>query len=114
MPQVIDRPFMVKASRVPWRGAIEIGIFRSYGSSEMQFLTLEEVPQTVSEGAVIEPAFELREELAQMLMDELWVCGIRPTEGAGTAGAMRAAENNLKDLREVTARLFSLLERKQS
>ena len=40
----------------------------------------------------------LQTEQAQQLMDELWNCGIRPTEGAGSAGAMAAVQAHLKDL----------------
>ena len=42
----------------------------------------------------------------QELMDTLWTCGIRPTEGAGTAGSMRAVENHLKDMQKI---VFELL-----
>ena len=39
-----------------------------------------------------------REE-AQQLIDELWQVGIRPTEGKGSAGALAAVEEHLKDER---------------
>lgn len=32
-------------------------------------------------------------------MDELWQAGIRPAEGAGSAGQMAATENHLQDMR---------------
>lgn len=38
---------------------------------------------------------------AQMLMDELWECGLRPTEGKGSAGALEATRNHLKDMRRL-------------
>lgn len=38
---------------------------------------------------------------AQVLMDDLWNCGIRPTDGAGTAGSMRATEKHLEDMRAI-------------
>ena len=34
-------------------------------------------------------------------MDELWNCGIRPAEGAGSAGQMAATERHLQDLQRV-------------
>jgi len=58
--------------------------------------------EQVEEG--IEPPFEpvrLEPEAAQMLMDSLWMSGIRPTEGAGTAGSIRAVENHLQDMRAI-------------
>lgn len=48
-----------------------------------------------------EPTFSLEMEQAQTLMDDLWNCGIRPTEGAGSAGAMRATERHLEDMRKL-------------
>lgn len=48
-----------------------------------------------------EPAFVLGQEEAQGLMDELWTAGIRPTEGAGTAGSMAAAQAHLADMRRI-------------
>ena len=50
-------------------------------------------------------SFPLQETAAQVLMDTLWNCGIRPTEGAGTAGAMAAAQAHLQDLRSINAKL---------
>lgn len=35
---------------------------------------------------------------AQLLMDDLWRCGIRPSEGAGSAGHAAATERHLKCL----------------
>ena len=44
------------------------------------------------------PTFNLYEEEAQILMDDLWNCGFRPTEGTGSAGSLAATERHLKDL----------------
>lgn len=53
---------------------------------------------------------------AQALMDDLWRCGIRPTEGAGSAGAMSAVQEHLKQLKEentwLKAKVDQLLEEK--
>lgn len=40
-------------------------------------------------------------EDAQLLMDDLWDCGFRPTEGTGSAGAMAATQSHLKDLQRL-------------
>ena len=52
-----------------------------------------------------DPSFSLTPVAAQVLMDDLWACGIRPTEGAGTAGAMRATERHLEDMRALVFKL---------
>ena len=43
----------------------------------------------------------ISKDTAQILMDDLWTCGIRPTEGQGSAGAMAAVQEHLKDLRKL-------------
>lgn len=54
------------------------------------------------EGAmIVEPTVHMIQDDAQQLMDALWVCGIRPTEGAGSAGAMAAAQAHLADMRTI-------------
>lgn len=55
----------------------------------------------VKEGDFVDPALRLKPEEAQRLMDELWACGVRPTEGAGSAGAMAATERHLADMRKI-------------
>src|SRR5690349_15334673 len=55
------------------------------------------------------PFLRLNETTAQVLMDSLWECGIRPTDGAGSAGAMAATERHLKDMQTIA---FDLLNRK--
>jgi hypothetical protein len=38
---------------------------------------------------------------AQRLMDELWQCGLRPSEGTGSAGSLAATERHLADMRTI-------------
>lgn len=51
----------------------------------------------------------LKRKNAQALMDALWQCGLRPSEGSGSAGAMLAAQEHIKDLREVYKKLFEIV-----
>jgi len=41
----------------------------------------------------------LDDEESQQLMDDLWRCGLRPTEGQGSAGALLATQEHVRDLR---------------
>lgn len=52
-----------------------------------------------------EAAFYLRPDEAQNLMDELWRCGVRPSEGAGSAGSLRQAESHIASLRAIAFKL---------
>ena len=56
----------------------------------------------------LNPTLYLATEKAQELMDSLWSCGIRPTEGNGSAGAMRAAERHIEDLRKVAFKALGI------
>lgn len=53
-----------------------------------------------------DPLVRLHREEAQSLMDQLWSCGIRPAEGAGSAGAMTAAQAHLQDMRTIALGLL--------
>lgn len=47
------------------------------------------------------PTFSLGESNTQLLMDELWNCGFRPSEGSGSAGAFAAQGSHLKDMQRL-------------
>lgn len=57
-------------------------------------------------GAMVEPMLRLGIQQAQQLIDELWQCGLRPTEGAGSAGSLAATERHLKDMQTVALGLL--------
>jgi hypothetical protein len=69
---------------------------------EMEIIESNVAPHT--------PTFRLEQVNAQALMDELWNCGIRPTEGTGSAGALAATQNHLKDMQGVSDRLLKMIE----
>lgn len=48
-----------------------------------------------------DPSLVISVTAAQKLMDMLWDCGIRPTEGTGSAGAMAATQKHLDDMRRL-------------
>jgi hypothetical protein len=87
----------IRAFSAPWHRAVEILIGDHDGRTRVKEVVLERL----EEGVVQPPSFTLDHETAQTLMDDLWQCGIRPTEGAGSAGAMRATERHLEDLRSL-------------
>lgn len=59
-------------------------------------LTYEAVPS----GQMLPgPTMTMNMKTAQHLMDELWRCGLRPAEGSGSAGALKATERHLEDMR---------------
>jgi len=82
--------------------SVEIYIFSTNFEKGQKTVCEDIVMKKITEedmGIEIEPSLKLSPDNAQILMDDLWDCGIRPTEGAGTAGAMKKIEDHLKDLR---------------
>lgn len=46
---------------------------------------------------------------AQMLMDSLWDCGIRPSNGEGNAGQLSATTAHLNDMRNIVKQLMEVV-----
>lgn len=52
-------------------------------------------------GFHVEPFIRMEIAEAQKLMDELWHCGLRPSEGTGSAGSLAATQKHLEDFRKI-------------
>ncbi len=81
---------------LPWSGSIEL-LGMVNGSHAIVPVTIEKA----TEGEIIRPFIVLQFHQAQTLMDSLWDCGLRPSEGSGSAGAMAAVQEHLKDMRRL-------------
>lgn len=96
----------VRCQREPWRDGIEVAVFDKHPTGRVMFaerLTLREL----TEGEMLpEPTIRLRNDEAQMLIDELWRCGLRPSEGSGSAGSLAATERHLKDMQRIALGLL--------
>lgn len=57
-------------------------------------------------GFIEQPTMTLEREAAQQLMDQLWICGLRPSEGSGSAGSLAATERHLKDMQTIAMGLL--------
>lgn len=57
-------------------------------------------------GTPAQPMLRLQIHQAQQLMDELWQCGLRPTEGTGSAGSLAATERHLADMQKIALTLL--------
>jgi len=56
----------------------------------------------------IKPIMILSEESAQILMDDLWRAGLRPTVGTSPSGQINALENHVDSLQSIVSNLFKL------
>ena len=63
-------------------------------------MTMEHVP----EGKEVPTSFKLTDEAAQELMNRLWNLGVRPSDGTGNTGQLKATEDHLKDMRKIVSK----------
>jgi len=84
----------LRAVSAPWHRGVELLVRQgnAYGVN----VTME-----TNERGLIEPTLRIGMDEAQVLMDDLWAAGLRPTEGAGSAGSLRATERHLEDMRRI-------------
>jgi len=62
-----------------------------------QPVSFEDGPQ----GALVDPFLLITEDEAQGLIDELWRCGLRPTQGKQSEGVNNTQEKHLEDMRAI-------------
>lgn len=94
----------LQCRRQPWSNRIEMAILstETIGGSRFGYVG-KVVFHKIEEGQMVDDndVIPMKNEEAQQLMDELWRCGLRPTEGAGSAGQMAATERHLADMRKI-------------
>lgn len=90
---------IIRAQRQLFSGKIEVACIKEYGD-KAEIAVPAEFKQ-IDSNLFCEPFLLLSTNSAQMLMDELWNCGIRPSEGTGSAGSLAATERHLKDLQRL-------------
>lgn len=74
---------------------------RDYGPHKMWIAKPLEFVEHKEGEASGPPLISLSMTAAQHLMDRLWICGLRPSEGTGSAGALAAVERHLDDMRRL-------------
>lgn len=94
-----DNLLQVRCLPRPWSDDVAVYfVKREFGSRSIAKITeFEKVP----EGASLppEPSIALPTGLAQILMDELWTAGIRPSEARGGNDVVAAHVRHLEDMR---------------
>ena len=105
------RNFKVHAENRFYADAIAIHIYERLQNGDISLLSGLQFT-THHEAEIVEPqeAIQLQRETAQQLMDALWQCGLRPSEGSGSAGSLKATESHLKDMQELSRRLLGIVE----
>jgi hypothetical protein len=95
----------VVANRSTWGASVQIAIYQLDMAGRCSMASIE--MREAVEGQELSPAITLNPNQAQELIDSLWQAGLRPTEGTGSAGSLKATENHLADMRKIA---FKLLE----
>lgn len=108
MPTYLDRSLMGEiefyAQNTNWYDRIELfGRARSTDGKMTMFeaIVLESLPADEAAAMRAEPFVVIDRVEAQTLMDTLWDCGLRPSEGMGSAGQLAAVKNHLEDMRRL-------------
>ena len=93
------KQFIFHAQRAPFGRGIAIHMAQRNG--DQLFVVDDVLLSKAVEGEMSRPMLDLDLTAAQQLMDELWHCGLRPTEGSGSADSLAATERHLADMRRL-------------
>lgn len=96
---MIDRKLRIHAQREFLFDGISLHLFNDQG--HQLAVAKPVVMEAIENGAFATPMLNIGMETAQQLMDELWNCGVRPTEGSGSAGSLAATERHLADMKKL-------------
>ena len=93
--------FKIRASKREYATGIGLAAIFDDGKtiSIAEPLTMKEH----EENTFIREFAQLSNSAAQLLMDDLWQAGLRPSEGTGSAGSLKATEKHLEDMRKIVA-----------
>lgn len=87
---------------IDWQSFGEIGLYAWDAAQKVRITKIEVARIEESDPSQLySPVIMLKKDAAQVLMDDLWTCGIRPTEGTGSAGSLKATQDHLADLRKI-------------
>ena len=101
---LIRGPF-IRAHAQQWRRGV--GLLIAEGRTTAPGFEVNYATEVIFPSEPIDPGLGIPETLtlslpaAQLLMDDLWQAGLRPSEGSGSAGALRAVERHLADMQKI-------------
>ena len=98
-----------RCKRELWRNDIDVALWVEHGDGSGRFSVGQPVALVAHEPNAFvdgDPTMRLSTTAAQRLMDELWHCGLRPSEGSGSAGSLAATERHLKDMQAIAMGLL--------
>jgi len=87
----------ILARQAPWSDRIELLVTMTNEQGRWCGRQIEFT--TYAPGVIPYPTITLTKQEAQILIDQLWDCGLRPSEGSGSAGQLAAVQRHLEDMR---------------
>lgn len=95
---------LIRAMRQPERG-FDLCLYHLEEAPDGKLFhvehTYKQVPLDEGVAGYPNPMAQLDENEAQLLMDELWRAGLRPSNRPGAAGQLEATQNHLADMRKI-------------
>lgn len=106
-----NRIFNLRATRgrLDWNPT-EINLFAYQSDDRTHYAAQKLELKQSEEGEGLEPFLSIEQEVAQRLMDDLWDCGLRPSEGSGSAGSLRATQKHLEDMKTIAFHALKIKE----
>lgn len=108
----------IRAFKQPFRNrgiSLFIDDIPMYGNIDQQHMTALPIKMRIVEPSEIystDDSFApitIRPEAAQKLIDDLWDCGLRPSEGTGSAGQLAAVQKHLADFRTILFKKLNII-----
>ncbi len=96
----VNRDMIVRAYKEPCFGDV-IRIIAKENHGKVSAYAQPVVMKEVEEFTHVDPMIEISHTTAQGLMDSLWECGLRPSEGSGSAGQLASVQRHLEDMRSI-------------
>jgi hypothetical protein len=62
----------------------------------------------IEDGFLMPPIASIQPQEVQQLMDELWVAGLRPSEGVASTGQLEAMNAHVNDMRTIAFKLLNI------
>lgn len=98
---------MVASSNFRLGRSVEIYV-SGYGFREGVFDIKNIEWEEVSQGKYPNESFVISQESAQELINSLWECGLRPAQGAGSAGQLETMKAHLEDMRKIAFKFLKI------